>query len=361
MRDIDHDYSDLTLTITLTGRAAHDLRRRRDITGMTGEAVAEEAVSDGVRHSTYNALYRNRVEHITTLDGWAKKLADIALALGAMPRIDAAAIVAGAEDQFGANLLDNVHAVNFQRLKDMWSGVTIGWGERENGSIGPLEPAKLPVEITPDQHDALERIGHPGTISQGAARALSLGIPQLDPTPGKVFDSRRQRRMTAVVTRGDIGVFHALCVETETWGEGETEHEAFATLHERTTEHVNRQPEVLDRWPLIDPFELSIKGRPVRLAAVLDKTETGQWTGREPLTRIATGPHPTRHAAIQALQQEVKAHAELEGLPAEINILPLDIACPQEWLEKQEAERLKSLSPEIQQAAYRRFYRESEQ
>lgn len=59
------------------------------------------------------------------------------------------------------------------------SGRTTEFGTRSDGSLGPLEDTTVSVAVTPEQWDALARIGDPGSISDGANRAVTAGITAL--------------------------------------------------------------------------------------------------------------------------------------------------------------------------------------
>ncbi|MGW7003680.1 hypothetical protein ACWGCW_12825 [Streptomyces sp. NPDC054933] len=350
------DHSDLPLNITLTGHAAARVRRRAAITGMSLEAVAEEAVADELGRSTYDALFRSRAEHITTLDGWAKRLAEIALALGGMPRTDAAAIVAAAQDHLSDDLKDDVRAAHLRNLTSLWSGRTTAWGKRSDGSHGPTETTTYSFDVTPEQYDALQRIGHPAT--DGGQRVLDVALPRLDPAPGAVYSPLKQRRMTAAVTRHDDDTYSALCVDLHVMCTGESAKAAVDTLRDAVTSLVLNTPTLLDRWPVIEPFEVAATDAVVRLAAVFDKDDTAHWHAREPITKLKAS-HATRHGAREALHRALERHASQHGLP-HVELIPIDIPYPQAWLDKEAERHQASMSPEARQAAYARFYKDAE-
>ncbi|WP_405523697.1 hypothetical protein OG426_10495 [Streptomyces canus] len=46
--------------------------------------------------------------------------------------------------------------------------------------LGPVEGIKIDVLVTPEQWDALGRIGAPGSLASGAQKAMAAGVASLD-------------------------------------------------------------------------------------------------------------------------------------------------------------------------------------
>ncbi|GAA2247418.1 hypothetical protein GCM10010232_38300 [Streptomyces amakusaensis] len=72
------------------------------------------------------------------------------------------------------------HQRMLEQLTELWTGRTTEFGQRPDGSVGPLEDTKVHAMVTPAQWDALARIGDPGSIALGTQKALEAGITALD-------------------------------------------------------------------------------------------------------------------------------------------------------------------------------------
>lgn len=175
----DDERRELSLTIRLTGQTAQRMRRAAAIQQRPVEEVAAECVRDELGRDLYDALYANVEDYAATLDGLAQRLALIVRELGGLPSGAAARVIALAQAEKGGHFPD-VHERMVGQLTRMWAGRTIEYGKRPDGSVGPLEDSKVEVTVTPEQWDALARIGAPDSLGSGAQRAMDTGIESLD-------------------------------------------------------------------------------------------------------------------------------------------------------------------------------------
>lgn len=171
--------AELTCTVHLAGKTARRLQRAAAIQQRPAEYVAAECIHDELDRDLSEALYTNVEDYAATLDGLAERLALMARELVALPSGAAARVIALAQAEKGGHFPD-MHERVVQQLTRMWAGRLTEFGERADGSAGPLENTKVDVMVTPDQWDALARIGNPDSLAHGAQHALEAGIATLD-------------------------------------------------------------------------------------------------------------------------------------------------------------------------------------
>ncbi|MFE0043687.1 hypothetical protein [Streptomyces albireticuli] len=178
--DAAGEHAELTVTVRLTGQSAARLRRAADIQQRPIEEVAAECIGDEMRRDVNGTLYSGSDSYAATLDGLAKRLALIVRGLGALPSGAAAKVIALAAAEQHGPLPEEWHQRMLEQLTEMWTGRTTEFGERPDGSVGPLEDTKVDAMVTPAQWDALARIGAPGSLALGTQKALEAGITALD-------------------------------------------------------------------------------------------------------------------------------------------------------------------------------------
>ncbi|MFC8274212.1 hypothetical protein ACFUJR_17135 [Streptomyces sp. NPDC057271] len=178
--DAAGEHAELTVTVRLTGQSARRLRRTAEIQQRPVEEVAAESISDEMHREVHEALCSGSGAYAATLDGLAKRLALIVRELGALPSGAAAHVIAqAAAEQYGP-LPEEWHRRTLEQLTELWTGRTTEFGQRPDGSVGPLEDTHVHAMVTPAQWDALARIGAPGSIALGTQKALEAGITALD-------------------------------------------------------------------------------------------------------------------------------------------------------------------------------------
>ncbi|RLL65562.1 hypothetical protein [Streptomyces sp. Z26] len=174
------EHAELTVTVRLTGQSARRLRRAAEIQQRPIEDVAAECISDDMHRDVHEALYSGSDAYAATLDGLAKRLALLVRELGALPSGTAAKVIALAAAEKHGPLPEEWHQRMLEQLTDLWTGRTTEFGQRPDGSVGPLEDIKVHAMVTPAQWDALARIGTPGSLAHGTQKALEVGSTALD-------------------------------------------------------------------------------------------------------------------------------------------------------------------------------------
>ncbi|WKK24120.1 hypothetical protein QZH56_36710 [Streptomyces olivoreticuli] len=174
------ELAELTVTGRLTGQSAAHLCRCTAIQQRPVEEVAAECIGDEMCRGVCDALYSGCETYAAALEGLAKRLALIVRELGALPSGVAAKVIALAAAEKHGPLPDEWQKHMLEQLTDLWTGCTTEFGERPDGSVGPVEDTKIHALVTPAQWDALARIGAPGSLTHGTHKALEAGITALD-------------------------------------------------------------------------------------------------------------------------------------------------------------------------------------
>lgn len=178
----------LSLTITLDANTARAVTLIATEQQRSREQVAADAVADEIDRDVYDALY-GRADYAATLDGLARRLAELARDLLALPRHDAARTIALAK---AAKLPhpdpNNPVAVRLQhdlieQTTREWLTRSVEYALRPNGRLGPITDTVIEVTLTPAGHDALDRIAtaQQSTLRQAADQLLTTALHQFDP------------------------------------------------------------------------------------------------------------------------------------------------------------------------------------
>ncbi|MFD8608564.1 hypothetical protein [Streptomyces sp. NPDC059631] len=174
------DSRELVATVRVDGEAARRLRRAATFQQRPVDDVAAYCVRDELDRDVYDVLYTNVDDYASTLDGLSQRLALLIRELGALPTGDAAKVIAQAAAEKGGHLPDPWHERMVEQLTSLWSGRGTFFDKRADGTFGPVEDIKIDVLVTPEQWDALGRIGAPGSLASGAQKAMAAGIAALD-------------------------------------------------------------------------------------------------------------------------------------------------------------------------------------
>ncbi|MGW7673076.1 hypothetical protein ACWGJX_39180 [Streptomyces sp. NPDC054775] len=174
------DSGELVATVRVSGQAARRLRRAAAFQQRPVDDVAADCVRDELHRDVYDVLYTNVDDYASTLDGLSQRLALLVRELGALPAGDAAKVIAQAAAEKGGHLPDPWHDRMVEQLTSLWAGRGTFFDKRADGTFGPVEDIKIDVLVTPEQWDALGRIGAPGSLTSGAQKAMAAGIASLD-------------------------------------------------------------------------------------------------------------------------------------------------------------------------------------
>ncbi|WP_199546341.1 hypothetical protein [Streptomyces sp. N35] len=353
-------YDDLEVTVRLSGRAAHHVRRRAEVTGMSLETVTAEAVGDEFRRRTYDSLYAIRVNHAARIEGLAGRLAKMMLELGGLPRTDVGAALALATDMFGDELHDDVRARQVAQMASLYADYGTAFGERPDGSYGPVEETKVRFSVTPEQYDALRRIGYPGNDAD--AQILDLALHQLDPDPElRATPEARWATLTLWRTEGD-SLWRGRCLDFEIAERtASTPQAVIDELRESIRELVQADSHVLDHWATTDTVRVPKGDSILRLAVLLTKVEQdGSWEAYEPITGCRAR-HAQRDAVLADLATAVGQCSGLEEI-VEARVRPVDVVYPEDYLARQEADRAarRNMSEDERRAELARWYKNAE-
>lgn len=170
-----------TISITISTQVFDRLAHIAEVQGRAVEEVATDAVVDQLNGEIYRLPYRDRGTWMAGLEGWSLRLAELIRDLADLPRHDATRMIALTHAQIARSMPEQLFERHVEQLTRHWlERVGTRWGRREDGSADPLEDSPVEAMASPEQWDALRRIGSPGSINDAMQAVLAADIAALD-------------------------------------------------------------------------------------------------------------------------------------------------------------------------------------